>query len=54
MKMYYDDLYNYGSGLQKDDGLIKDCIQEVFISFMAKKGNSHDDFISQILFPESY
>ena len=32
MRMYYDALYSYASRFTKDDALIKDCIQEVFIS----------------------
>ena len=37
MKMYYDDLYNYAARFTKDDGLIKDCIQEVFISLWQRR-----------------
>lgn len=37
MKMYYDDLYNYASRFTKDDALIKDCIQEVFISLWQRR-----------------
>ena len=37
MEMYYDDLYNYASRFTKDDGLIKDCIQEVFISLWQRR-----------------
>jgi len=37
MDMYYTDLYNYASRFTKDDGLIKDCIQEVFISLWQRR-----------------
>ncbi|TMI74298.1 MAG: sigma-70 family RNA polymerase sigma factor [Bacteroidetes bacterium] len=37
MKMYYANLYNYGARFTKDDGLIKDCIQEVFISLWQRR-----------------
>jgi len=37
MDMYFDDLYNYGARFTKDDGLIKDCIQEVFISLWQRR-----------------
>ena len=37
MDMYYSDLYNYAARFTKDDGLIKDCIQEVFISLWQRR-----------------
>jgi|SRR4030095_4842960 len=37
MDLYYDDLYNYAARFTKDDGLIKDCIQEVFISLWQRR-----------------
>ena len=37
MHMYYADLYNYAARFTKDDGLIKDCIQEVFISLWQRR-----------------
>src|SRR4030095_11042027 len=37
MDMYYADLYNYAARFTKDDGLIKDCIQEVFISLWQRR-----------------
>lgn len=37
MKFYYADLYCYASRFSKDDGLIKDCIQEVFISLWQRR-----------------
>ena len=37
MKLYYADLYNYASRFTKDSGLIKDCIQEVFISLWQRR-----------------
>src|SRR5436190_7983832 len=49
MKMYYANLYNYGSRFTKDDGLIKDCIQEVFISLWQRRETA-----STILSPKYY
>jgi RNA polymerase sigma factor (sigma-70 family) len=49
MKMYYDDLYNYAARFTKDDGLIKDCIQEVFISLWQRR-----ETVSAILSPKYY
>jgi len=37
MKRYYCDLYNYAARFTRDDGLIKDCIQEVFISLWQRR-----------------
>jgi RNA polymerase sigma factor (sigma-70 family) len=37
MRMYYDDLYHYASRFTKDHELIKDCIQEVFISLWQRR-----------------
>ena len=37
MDIYYSDLYNYASRFTKDDPLIKDCIQEVFISLWQRR-----------------
>jgi RNA polymerase sigma factor (sigma-70 family) len=37
MKLYYADLFNYASRFTKDSGLIKDCIQEVFISLWQRR-----------------
>lgn len=49
MKMYYDDLYNYGWRFTKDDALIKDCIQEVFISLWQRRETANS-----ILSPKYY
>ena len=49
MKMYYDDLYNYAARFTKDDGLIKDCIQEVFISLWQRR-----ETVGAILSPKYY
>ncbi len=49
MKMYYDDLYNYASRFTKDCELIKDCIQEVFISLWQRR-----ESIGTILSPRYY
>ena len=49
MKMYYDNLYNYAARFTKDDGLIKDCIQEVFISLWQRR-----ETVGTILSPKYY
>ena len=49
MKLYYDDLYNYAFRFTKDDGLIKDCIQEVFISLWQRR-----ETVGTILSPKYY
>src|SRR5215210_6365954 len=49
MDMYYNDLYNYAARFAKDDGLIKDCIQEVFISLWQRR-----ETVSTILSPKYY
>jgi RNA polymerase sigma factor (sigma-70 family) len=49
MRMYYDDLYNYAARFTKDDGLIKDCIQEVFISLWQRR-----ETVGTILSPKYY
>jgi len=40
MNKYYRDLYNYAAKFSKDDGLIRDCIQEVFISLWQRRATS--------------
>src|SRR6476646_7196098 len=37
MRMYYNDLHNYGSRFTRDTSLIKDCIQEIFISLWQRR-----------------
>jgi len=49
MKLYYDSLYNYGWRFTKDDALIKDCIQEVFISLWQRR-----EAAGSILSPKYY
>ena len=49
MRVYYPSLYNYASRFTGDDGLIKDCIQEVFISFWQRRETA-----STILSPKFY
>jgi RNA polymerase sigma factor (sigma-70 family) len=49
MKIYYDNLYNYGWRFSKDDALIKDCIQEVFISLWQRRETANS-----ILSPKYY
>jgi RNA polymerase sigma factor (sigma-70 family) len=49
MAMYYDNLYNYAARFTKDNGLIKDCIQEVFISLWQRRQTA-----SAILSPKFY
>jgi RNA polymerase sigma factor (sigma-70 family) len=45
MLLYYDDLYNYGARFTKDKALVKDCIQEVFISIWQRR-ESADTILS--------
>jgi RNA polymerase sigma factor (sigma-70 family) len=49
MDMYYANLYNYAARFTKDDGLIKDCIQEVFISLWQRR-----ETVDTILSPKYY
>lgn len=49
MRLYYPSLFNYASRFSQDDGLIKDCIQEVFISFWQRRETA-----STILSPKFY
>jgi RNA polymerase sigma factor (sigma-70 family) len=49
MRRYYRDLYNYGSKFSRDESLIKDCIQEVFISLWQRRETIHS-----ILSPKYY
>lgn len=49
MRKYYTSLYNYGSRFTADEGLIKDCIQEVFISLWQRRENA-----ASILSPRYY
>lgn len=37
MRHYYSDLFHYGSRLSLDEEMIKDCIQEVFISLWQRR-----------------
>jgi len=37
MKHYYADLYNYAARFSQDEPVIKDCIQEVFISLWQRR-----------------
>lgn len=39
MKKYYTALYSYGIRFKQDEGLVKDCIQEVFISLWQRRDN---------------
>ncbi len=49
MEKYYVDLYNYASSFTKDHELVKDCIQEVFISLWQRR-----DTATAILSPKYY
>lgn len=40
MKQYYTDLYNYAARLSPDESMIKDCIQEVFISLWQRRDSA--------------
>ena len=37
MWLYYDDLHNYGARFTTDNALVKDCIQEIFISLWQRR-----------------
>ncbi len=49
MGKYYSDLYNYAARFTPDDQLIKDCIQEVFISLWQRRQT-----VGVILSPKFY
>jgi len=49
MRRYYTDLYNYAARFTPDDALIKDCIQEVFISLWQRRQT-----VGVILSPKFY
>jgi RNA polymerase sigma factor (sigma-70 family) len=49
MRKYFTALYNYGARFTADDALIKDCIQEVFISLWQRRENA-----AAILSPRYY
>lgn len=40
MRKYYTDLYSYGIRFTPDGSLVKDCIQEVFISLWQRRENA--------------
>jgi RNA polymerase sigma factor (sigma-70 family) len=49
MHHYYADLYNYGARFTADDAMVRDCIQEVFISLWQRRDN-----VTTILSPKYY
>lgn len=49
MGKYYRDLFHYASKFTRDDGLVRDCIQEVFISLWERRETA-----SAILSPRHY
>jgi RNA polymerase sigma factor (sigma-70 family) len=49
MGKYYRDLYHYASKFTRDEGLVRDCIQEVFISLWERRRTA-----SAILSPRHY
>jgi len=49
MGKYYTELYNYATSFTRDQELVKDCIQEVFIDLWQRRGNAID-----ILSPKYY
>jgi len=49
MHFYYSDLYNYATKFTSDDVLIKDCIQEMFISLWQRRETA-----TNILSPRYY
>jgi RNA polymerase sigma factor (sigma-70 family) len=40
MRKYYTALFNYGARFTNDEALVKDCIQEVFISLWQRRENA--------------
>ena len=40
MERYYSELYNYAASFNCDSTLVKDCIQEVFISLWQRRDNA--------------
>lgn len=34
---YFNSLYNYGSKISRDAGLVEDCIQDLFVEFWSKR-----------------
>lgn len=49
MGKYYRDLFHYASKFTRDEGLVRDCIQEVFISLWERRETA-----SAILSPRHY
>jgi RNA polymerase sigma factor (sigma-70 family) len=49
MRLYYDNLYSYATKFTKDHALVKDCIQEVFISLWQRRETANT-----ILSPKYY
>ncbi|MFL5746519.1 MAG: RNA polymerase sigma factor [Niastella sp.] len=49
MRKYYTALYNYGARFTNDEALVKDCIQEVFISLWQRRESA-----PEILSPRYY
>src|SRR3954471_13502941 len=49
MERYYPELYNYAASFNRDSTLVKDCIQEVFISLSQRRDNA-----TAILSPKYY
>ncbi|HTI90038.1 MAG TPA: sigma-70 family RNA polymerase sigma factor [Puia sp.] len=49
MERYYAELYNYAASFNRDSTLVKDCIQEVFISLWQRRDNA-----TTILSPKYY
>jgi RNA polymerase sigma factor (sigma-70 family) len=49
IRRYYTSLYNYAARFTQDDALIKDCIQEVFISLWQRRETA-----ASILSPKYY
>lgn len=49
MERYYTELYNYAASFNTDETLVKDCIQEVFISLWQRRESA-----TSILSPKYY
>jgi RNA polymerase sigma factor (sigma-70 family) len=42
MRAYYTPMFNYGKKFCRDEELVKDCIQEVFISLWQRRDTAHE------------
>ena len=42
MRTYFNDMFNYGKRFCRDEALVKDCIQEVFISLWQRRDTANE------------